>query len=86
MAEKEKKKTKGTGSIAKYKTSRDIPYQSLTISCACGATYESGSTLETIRVDICASCHPFFTGESKIVDTEGRVERFRKKYEAAAKK
>jgi len=57
-----------------------IPYYRTIISCACGAEYEVGSTLETIRVDICANCHPFFTGESKIIDAEGRVEKFRKKY------
>jgi len=49
-------------------------------SCACGAEYKSGSTLSEVRVDICANCHPFFTGENKIVDSEGRVEKFKKKY------
>jgi large subunit ribosomal protein L31 len=61
----------------------DISYsynQSITASCACGATYRTGSTQEDIRVDICANCHPFFTGENRIVDSEGRVEKFKKKY------
>ena len=49
-------------------------------SCACGAQYVTGSTSKEIRVDICANCHPFFTGENKIVDSEGRVEKFKKKY------
>jgi len=49
-------------------------------SCACGAEFKTGSTLESIRVDICASCHPFFTGENKVVDSEGRIEKFKKKY------
>ena len=49
-------------------------------SCACGAEFKLGSTQENIRVDICASCHPFFTGENKFVDSEGRVEKFKKKY------
>ena len=49
-------------------------------SCVCGATFKTGSTKENIRVDICASCHPFFTGEKKFVDSEGRVEKFNKKY------
>jgi large subunit ribosomal protein L31 len=55
-------------------------YHETTISCACGATLESKSTRTDIRLDICSACHPFFTGTQKIVDTEGRVERFRKKY------
>ena len=57
-----------------------IPYHKITISCACGATFESGSTKENIRVDICSACHPFFTGEKRIVDAEGRVDKFKKKY------
>ena len=84
MAEK-KKQQKGTASIAQYKSSRDIPYHKIKMTCVCGAEYEGGSTLDTIRVDICANCHPFFTGENKILDAEGRVEKFRKKYEMAAK-
>jgi large subunit ribosomal protein L31 len=48
--------------------------------CACGATYEVGTTKEQIRIEICANCHPFFTGKQRIVDTGGRVERFRRRY------
>lgn len=59
---------------------KDLTYHKIIISCACGAEFESGSTLESIRVDICSNCHPFFTGESRIVDAEGRVEKFLKKY------
>ena len=59
---------------------KDIPYYNVTITCACGAEFESGATLESIRVDICSQCHPFFTGDSRILDAEGRVEKFRKKY------
>ena len=59
---------------------KNLPYFQSKISCACGAVYEAGSTREEIRVDICASCHPFFTGEKRFVDTEGRVEKFMKKY------
>ena len=55
-------------------------HDNVVASCACGAEYKSGSTQSEIRVDICASCHPFFTGENKIVDAEGRVEKFKKKY------
>ena len=50
------------------------------IICACGSTVETRSTRPEIHVNICASCHPFFTGDSKLIDTEGRVERFNKKY------
>lgn len=55
-------------------------YKEVNITCACGATLKSKSTRGEIRLDICAYCHPFFTGTQKIVDTEGRVERFKKKY------
>lgn len=64
----------------------DLTYQTLTATCVCGASFETGSTLETVRVDVCSNCHPFFTGENRILDTEGRVEKFRKKYELAKKK
>jgi large subunit ribosomal protein L31 len=53
--------------------------------CACGAKYEIGSTLSDIRVEICSACHPFFTGNEKIVDTAGRVERFKKRAAKATK-
>ena len=55
-------------------------YYKTTAACACGATFEIGSTKENIRVDICSNCHPLFTGKQKFMDTEGRVERFKKKY------
>ena len=50
------------------------------VVCACGATYEVGTTKENIRIEICANCHPYFTGKQRIVDTGGRVERFRRRY------
>jgi large subunit ribosomal protein L31 len=62
------------------KTGIHPPMQRATIQCVCGATYETISTKESVRVEICAQCHPFFTGQRKIVDTEGRVEKFRQKY------
>jgi large subunit ribosomal protein L31 len=52
------------------------------VTCACGASWTVGSTQEEIRVDICSACHPFFTGEQRIVDTEGQVDRFYKRLEA----
>ncbi len=50
------------------------------IKCACGATFETKSTEKEIRVEICSSCHPFFTGKQKLLDTAGRIERFKRKY------
>lgn len=55
-------------------------YEKTTITCACGAVYHVGSTKQNIRVEICSKCHPFFTGVQKIVDSGGRVEKFRQKY------
>jgi len=55
-------------------------YESTTIKCACGETYEVGSTKKDVRVEICAKCHPFFTGKQKLVDTGGRVDKFRRKF------
>ncbi len=49
-------------------------------SCACGASFEVGSTREEIKVEICSQCHPFFTGKQKLVDSAGRIDRFKKKY------
>jgi len=48
--------------------------------CACGASFATTSTQDSIHVDICSKCHPFFTGKQKLVDAEGRVEKFKKKY------
>jgi large subunit ribosomal protein L31 len=55
-------------------------YEKAVVSCACGNTFETGSTKKELRVEICANCHPFFTGKQKFVDTGGRVERFKRKY------
>ena len=55
-------------------------YQQTTVKCVCGNVIETGSTKENLSVEICSSCHPFFTGKQKLVDTGGRVERFRKKF------
>lgn len=56
------------------------PYRESKIICACGSVVKTRSTVPEVRLDICSACHPFFTGQQKLVDTEGRVERFRKKY------
>ena len=55
-------------------------YADAVVSCACGDEYHVGSTRQEAKVAICAQCHPFFTGKQKLIDTEGRVERFRRRY------
>ncbi len=57
-------------------------YPNAKVICACGNTWTTGSTQETIHTDVCSQCHPFFTGEQRIVDTEGQVDRFYKKLQA----
>ena len=56
-------------------------YVETTAQCACGNVLKAGSTKADIRVEICSKCHPFFTGKQKLIDTAGRIERFRRKYE-----
>ncbi|MBW8012897.1 MAG: 50S ribosomal protein L31 [Chloroflexi bacterium] len=60
-------------------------YPDAKVTCACGESWTTGSTSPEIRVDICSNCHPFFTGEQRIVDTEGQVDRFYKRLEARQK-
>jgi large subunit ribosomal protein L31 len=61
-------------------------YNDTVIKCACGSEFQVGSTKKDITIEICSKCHPFFTGKQKLVDTAGRIERFRKKYEKFNKK
>lgn len=56
-------------------------YHQTVIKCACGSEISTGSTKEEIRVEICSKCHPFYTGKQKLVDSAGRIEKFRRKYE-----
>ncbi|CAB1128128.1 ribosomal protein L31 [Candidatus Hydrogenisulfobacillus filiaventi] len=56
------------------------PYYQATITCSCGAEYHVGSTKQHMHVEVCSRCHPFYTGEQRMVDTGGRVERFKKRY------
>jgi large subunit ribosomal protein L31 len=51
-----------------------------TVTCSCGAVHETASTKSTLRIEICSTCHPFYTGEQRIVDTQGRIERLRRRY------
>lgn len=55
-------------------------YEEAQVVCACGNTFTTRSTKPMLRTEVCSSCHPFFTGEQRIVDTAGRVERFKKRY------
>jgi large subunit ribosomal protein L31 len=55
-------------------------YDVATVQCACGNKFETRSTRKELHVDMCSECHPFFTGKQKLMDTAGRVERFRRKY------
>lgn len=57
-------------------------YHEVEVRCACGTTWKTHSTKKELHLEICSSCHPFFTGRQKLVDTEGRVERFTRKYGA----
>ncbi|MCA9529856.1 MAG: 50S ribosomal protein L31 [Myxococcales bacterium] len=55
-------------------------YKPVTVTCACGASFETRSTRDEFHIDICSECHPFFTGKEKLLDTAGRIERFNRKY------
>lgn len=55
-------------------------YIEATVTCSCGNTFKVGSTRPVLKVELCSQCHPFFTGERRIVDTAGRVERFKRRY------
>jgi large subunit ribosomal protein L31 len=56
------------------------PYVDATVTCACGNTWQTRASKPTLRIEVCSRCHPFFTGEQRIVDTAGRVERFKRRY------
>ncbi|MCB1171716.1 MAG: 50S ribosomal protein L31 [Leptospiraceae bacterium] len=62
------------------KTGIHPEYKEATIKCACGATFKTRSTRGDMSVEICSNCHPFYTGQQRVVDSAGRVDRFKKKY------
>jgi large subunit ribosomal protein L31 len=70
--------SKGGGFVMKEGIHPEYYYS--TVTCACGNTFKVGSTRKELRVELCSACHPFFTGKKKIVDTAGRVERFKRRY------
>ncbi|HDP68524.1 MAG TPA: 50S ribosomal protein L31 [Candidatus Marinimicrobia bacterium] len=61
-------------------------YEKCTVTCACGNTFETRSTIGDLKVEICSACHPFFTGKQKLVDSAGRIEKFNRKYNRTAAK
>lgn len=74
-------KSKAVKSKENLKTKNQINwYSQAQVSCVCGNSFVTGSTLSEIKLDICNVCHPFYTGKQKLVDVEGRVERFQKRY------
>lgn len=60
-------------------------YNAVTVTCACGNSFQTRSTRSEIAVDVCGACHPFYTGKQRVMDTAGRIDRFRRKYATAAK-
>jgi large subunit ribosomal protein L31 len=67
------------------KTGIHPEYGEATITCACGNVIETKSTVKDMHINTCSACHPFYTGQASFIDTEGRVERFRKRYANASK-
>ncbi|HEY7737715.1 MAG TPA: 50S ribosomal protein L31 [Candidatus Limnocylindria bacterium] len=67
------------------KTDIHPQYHQAEVHCACGTTFTVGSTVESIRVEVCSNCHPFYTGTQNIVDTAGQVERFQRRMERASR-
>ena len=61
-------------------------YKTVTVTCSCGSTFETRSTSDHLRVELCNVCHPFFTGKQRLVDSGGRVERFQRRYGERSKK
>ena len=68
------------------KTNIHPDYVEATVTCACGNTFETHSTSDEVRLEICNACHPFFSGKQKLIDTAGRVERFQKRYAASGRR
>lgn len=61
-------------------------YTNAKVTCACGNSFEVGSTMEIIKIEVCSACHPFYTGTEKVIDTAGRVEKFKTRMAKATKK
>src|SRR6266540_1051550 len=79
------RRSRGSHKISgSMKTNLHPEYHEVLVHCACGETWTTRSTKKELRIEICSKCHPFFTGKQKLVDSAGRVERFRKRYEKKA--
>jgi large subunit ribosomal protein L31 len=77
-------RARSTGSLI-MKDAAHPEYKEINVNCTCGNSFKTGSTLgHDLQVEVCSSCHPFYTGKQKMVDTAGRVDKFRKKYAAPA--
>lgn len=73
------------GKAASMKAATHPDYNEISVTCSCGNVFKTRSTMgKDLQVDVCSNCHPFYTGKQKMVDTAGRVDKFRKKYAAAA--
>ena len=70
----------GAPEESKMKDGIHPEYESVSVTCACGNAFQTRSTKKEFTVDVCAACHPFYTGKQRLIDTQGRVDRFRKKY------
>lgn len=80
MAKEKKEAAEAAEAPAKKEASKHPNYVKCVVSCACGNTFEVFSTVPKTSVGICSKCHPYYTGKQKLVDTEGRVDAFRRKY------
>ncbi len=68
------------GSIPNMKTDIHPQFYTATVTCSCGNVFQTGATRPALRVEVCSKCHPFYTGEQRIVDSQGRIERLRRRY------
>jgi large subunit ribosomal protein L31 len=74
-----------TGKVASMKAATHPDYNEISVTCSCGNVFKTRSTMgKDLQVDVCSNCHPFYTGKQKMVDTAGRIDKFRKKYAGAA--
>jgi len=71
---------KGVGGIGTMKNGIHPEYHTINAACACGNTFELGSIMKEMKVEICSACHPFFTGKQKLIDSAGRIEKFKQRY------
>ncbi len=70
----------GDGGIETMKDGIHPEYHTINVACACGNTVEVGSVMKEMKVEICSACHPFFTGKQKLIDSAGRIEKFKQRY------